>query len=382
MDERIDVIVPAHRAHETIGRTLESLAAQSIAGDLDVVVVDDECPEGDYREAVAPFLSRLDIRLIRLPQNLGPGGARQAGIDASDSPYFTCIDADDAFSTPCSLELLRNAISENDAVQRCGGCLATLDETGVVRRHSSGGVSMDGKLYRRSFIDRYGLRFNGTRANEDFGYNMAVDMLCDNDDEQTRSVPETVVDVHTNIRSITASGDRQFAWDQRLCGLVDNAIWAIGIAKQYRPHSEEASRQVLRVLLITYCLWNIIAANAPEYSAQAWEYAKKYYHRCYRRWYIPAFASMEERLKPETTKNIFEVFAEHRFFSLPEDFEPVISFDEFLRRMKTEEYDPGHIYDVWAKMAESPEMRARMKLNEETGVCARGYTERKNEQDV
>jgi len=27
-------------------------------------------------------------------------------------------------------------------------------------------------------------------------------------------------------------------------------------------------------------------------------------------------------------------------------------------------------------------MRARMELNEETGVCARGYTERKNEQDV
>ena len=121
MSDRIDVIVPAHRAHGTIERTLESLAVQSIAGDLDVIIVDDECPEGDYRDAVAPFLSRLNIKLMRLPENLGPGGARQAGIDASDNRLFTCIDADDSFTEPSSLELLRSVITENDTVQRCGG---------------------------------------------------------------------------------------------------------------------------------------------------------------------------------------------------------------------------------------------------------------------
>ena len=382
MNERIDVIVPAHRAHETLGRTLESLAVQSIAGDLGVTVVDDECPEGDYRDVTDPFLSRLDIRLIRLPHNLGPGGARQAGIDASYAPYFTCIDADDAFSTSSSLELLRSAMNENDAVQRCGGYLATLDESGEVLRTGSGGVSMDGKLFRLSFVDRYGLRFNGTRANEDFGYNMAVDLLCDNDAEQTCTIPETVVDVYCNPKSITAFGDRQFAWDQRFCGLVDNTIWAVDLAKRYRPDSEAVSVQVLRMLLVSYSYWCVIRENAPEYADQAWEYAKKYYHLCYRRWYVPAFASMEKRLKPETTRQIFDAFEKVHFFSLPEGCEPAISFDEFLRRMKTEEYDPDHIYEVWAKMAESPEMRSRMEKNVETGVCERGYAERSGRQNV
>jgi hypothetical protein len=50
--------------------------------------------------------------------------------------------------------------------------------------------------------------------------------------------------------------------------------------------------------------------------------------------------------------------------------------------MKTEEYDPDHIYDVWEEMARSPEMRARMEMNEETGVCRRGYAVRKGEADV
>lgn len=378
MSERIDVIVPAHRAHGTIERTLESLAVQSIAGELDVIIVDDECPEGDYRDAVEPFLSRLSIKLMRLPENLGAGGARQAGIDASDNHFFTCIDADDSFTEPSSLELLRSVMIENDAVQRCGGKLNLLDESGDVIRESGGGVSMDGKIFRRSFIERYGICFNGTRANEDFGYNLAVDMLCDNEAEQTCTLPNAVVNVHMNPRSITNYGGN-FEWDQRLCGIIDSTIWAVELVKKYRPDSAEVSRQVLRVLLIVYCYWNIIAIKAPEYADQAWEYAKKYYHLCYRRWYVPGFASMEEKLRPETTKDIFDVFAKHGYFELPEGYEPVISFDEFLRRMKTEEYDPEHIYDVWEEMAKSPEMKARMKMNEESGVCKRGYAVRNGE---
>ena len=112
----IDVIVPAYRAHATLGRTLDSIAAQTIAGELCVVVVDDACPEGAYRDVVAPFLSRLNIQLLRLPRNLGPGGARQAGIDATGNPYFTCLDSDDAFASPTSLGRLRVVMERDDIV--------------------------------------------------------------------------------------------------------------------------------------------------------------------------------------------------------------------------------------------------------------------------
>ena len=91
---------------------------------------------------------------------------------------------------------------------------------------------------------------------------------------------------------------------------------------------------------------------------------------------------MEEKLKPETTKDIFNVFAREQHIALPDGHEPVLPFDEFLRRMKTEEYDPDHIYDVWAEMSKSPEMRARMEMNEEIGVCRRGYAVRNGEDDA
>ena len=376
MTKRIDVIIPAHRAHSTLKLTLESLAAQTIANELDVLIVDDACPEGSYDDVVAPFRSGMSVRLIRLPDNAGPGGARQAGIDASDNPYFTCIDADDTFTSPGSLEKLRDAMDKDDSVQRCGGALVVFNSLGEPTPQIPYNVSMDGKLFRRSFVERYRLRFNGTRANEDYGYNLAVDLLCDNDNERTEVLNEAVVNVSFNPDSITRSGSGQFAWDQRLCGFIDNSIWALDLAAGYRPSSDSLHVEILRILLVVYSYWCIIAANAPEYAEQAWEYAKKYYHLTYRRYYHPAYASMEKKLTPETTPRIFRVLEKNGYFTLPKGVKPSIGFKEFLERMRNEEYDPMHIYDVWAEMAKSPEMRARMALNEEIGVCERGYAEK------
>ena len=381
MSTGIDVIVPAHRAHATLARTLGSIAVQTIADELHVVVIDDACPEGGYRDAVAPFLSRLDIRLIRLPRNLGPGGARQVGIDATGNPYFTCIDSDDAFAGPASLEQLRSAMEQDGSIQRCGGCLEIHGASGEEPLQRARGASMDGKLFRRSFVERYQLRFNGSRANEDYGYNLAVDLLCDNDDEKTHEVEDISVHVRKNPRSITAFNDGQFRWDQRLCGLIDNSIWAFDLVKRYRPESYLLRAHILRVLLISYAYWCIIKVSAPEFADQAWEYVKKYYHVCYLQNLIPAYESMERKIRPETTKNIFETFAKFKFFSLPEGAEPPISFDGFLARLRNEAYDPERIYDVWEEMASSPEMLKRMAANEQTGVCERGYAERKGASD-
>ena len=372
--KRIDVIVPAHRAHKTLGRTLGSLAEQTIADDLDVVVIDDACPEGDYRELAGRFSSRLNIRLIRLPRNLGPGGARQAGIDAGKAPYFTCIDADDVYSDPEVLEVLRDAMDENDSLQCCGGALVYLDDSCEPAGKKEVSISMDGKLYRRSFIERYDLRFNGTRANEDYGYNTVVELLCDNDDERMEHLPRDVVYVHMREDSITSANGRQFRWDQRLCGLIDNSIWAFETVKRYRPGSARVSVCILRVLLIAYTSWCLIEACAPFFAAQAWEYVKKYYHMAYRRWYIPAFRSMEEKLTPETTTQIFQTFTDYDYFRLPEGFEPCMRFDEFLERLRCEEYDPDHICEVWEKMAEIPELKECMDMNVKVGVCEPGYT--------
>ena len=149
------------------------------------------------------------------------------------------------------------------------------------------------------------------------------------------------------------------------------------LARRHRPDSDGVTRSVLHALLVVYVKLCCIRAQAPWYAEQAMEYAKKFYHLCYRRWYVPVFASMESKLGPETTGVIIRAYAGQDYLTPPADFEPELGFDEFMGILRTEEYDPDRIFDVWERMSESPELRALMDANEETGACARGYRERR-----
>lgn len=54
-NNKIDVIIPAYKAHGTLLRTLSSIAEQTILKDVDVTIVNDCCPEGDYGEFIKMF---------------------------------------------------------------------------------------------------------------------------------------------------------------------------------------------------------------------------------------------------------------------------------------------------------------------------------------
>ena len=43
---------------------------------------------------------------------------------------------------------------------------------GEVRGLKAPGLSMDSVLFRRSIVERYGLRFSDARTSEDYGYNL------------------------------------------------------------------------------------------------------------------------------------------------------------------------------------------------------------------
>lgn len=110
MKNKIDIIIPAYKAQKTILRTLSSIAEQTILPDLTVTIVNDCCPNGNYSEFVNLFKPYMNIREIQLPENGGPGVARQYGIDNTNNEFFTCIDADDTFCGATALEILREGI--------------------------------------------------------------------------------------------------------------------------------------------------------------------------------------------------------------------------------------------------------------------------------
>lgn len=88
----VTVLIPAYNARRTIERALRSVLIQDYAP-LEIIVVDDAST--DDTAAVAESLGIKELRLIRLPKNLGECGAMNAGLAQATGRYIAFLDADD-----------------------------------------------------------------------------------------------------------------------------------------------------------------------------------------------------------------------------------------------------------------------------------------------
>jgi cellulose synthase/poly-beta-1,6-N-acetylglucosamine synthase-like glycosyltransferase len=92
---RVSIITPCYKSSPYIGRTIESVRAQTIT-DWEHILVDDGSPD-DLVGVVAPYLAvEPRLRLIRQP-NSGVCSARNNGFAAAspESAYVLFLDADD-----------------------------------------------------------------------------------------------------------------------------------------------------------------------------------------------------------------------------------------------------------------------------------------------
>jgi glycosyltransferase involved in cell wall biosynthesis len=87
----VSVIVPAYRQAALIGGCLDSIAAQGYRGRVEVIVVDDGCPEGSGDVAARHGLGATVIRQA----NAGVAAARNRGIAEASGRVLAFVDADD-----------------------------------------------------------------------------------------------------------------------------------------------------------------------------------------------------------------------------------------------------------------------------------------------
>lgn len=363
-NNKIDIIIPAFKAQKTILKTLASIACQSIIDDLEVTIVNDCCPNGDYGEYVKMYSPYMKIKEIKMPKNGGPGLARQYGIDNTSNQYFTCIDADDTFVGALALESLRKGISLNPSIQCCVGTFVELHEDLKMVQHSNDMVWMFGKIYKREFINKYKIKFNNTRANEDTGFNTWVRLLCSNDKERVHWINEVVYYWHEKKDSITRINDCQYAFDQSFCGWTDNMIYAIQEAKKVQPFNGYIDQWTLECMLNLYSYYIETVARKPVFAEQNWEYVKKFYNTCYKK--------IESNITDEMLAVAYSMNQQSNWGSgKMVGIIPCMGIKEFMDKLHSEKYDENYIYEVWQKLPKD-----LIKNNEECGVCPVGYTKK------
>jgi glycosyltransferase involved in cell wall biosynthesis len=89
---RLSAIVPALNAASTIAQCLDALTAQA-SDEIEIIVVDDGSTDDTYEIA-----SRYNLRLLKLPRNMGPSCARNRGAEMARALILFFLDADVAIA--------------------------------------------------------------------------------------------------------------------------------------------------------------------------------------------------------------------------------------------------------------------------------------------
>ena len=187
----IDIIIPVYNSKKYLHRALNSILEQTYK-DVRVYIIDDASTE-DYTDVLKQY-EMLDIYYEKIENNVGPGIARQVGIDRSFGIYIIFLDSDDVFHDEKSVEILHKAIKNVDVVTS-----KIYEETEKVI-FANENIGLHGKIYRRKFLEQYDIKFPNSRLNEDTyfnelcalngaRYNNISDltyMWCDNSDSITR----------------------------------------------------------------------------------------------------------------------------------------------------------------------------------------------------
>lgn len=93
---KVSVIMACHNAERFIGEAIDSVLCQTYKN-LELIIVDDASTDNSL--AIARQASSLDPRIYvyTLDKNVGPGGARNIGVEKASGEWLAVLDADDVF---------------------------------------------------------------------------------------------------------------------------------------------------------------------------------------------------------------------------------------------------------------------------------------------
>ena len=196
----VNIIIPYYNDKEGIQDALESLKNQTKKMFV-ITIVDDNSSE-DIQEIVDEFNKTLNIRYLRQEKNLGPGMARQRGINACNNfiDYIMFLDSDDILY-PRAVEILYREAKRNNAdVVSSDIMVEQKYNPGRVLKAQNSTTWTHGKIYRLDFLKEKNISFfENIRCNEDAAFNLIVHEVA----KRKFSVSETTYLWRDNKNSLT-----------------------------------------------------------------------------------------------------------------------------------------------------------------------------------
>jgi glycosyltransferase involved in cell wall biosynthesis len=123
---RISAIIPVYNCAKYVGKSIESVLAQTYRPH-EIIVVDDGSTDGT-REALKPYLGSI---IYIYQQNAGEPTARNTGIRRSGGEFIAFLDADDLW-VPEKLQLQMDCFAAHPECGLVYADMTTFNETGIL----------------------------------------------------------------------------------------------------------------------------------------------------------------------------------------------------------------------------------------------------------
>lgn len=182
-----------------------------------------------------------------------------------------------------------------------------------------------GKLYRRSFIESYNIRFNTSLSNEDTGFNCVVKGCTD----KVWYIPKDVYIWHFKANSITRINKGMYGQDSGYKGYLDNMVWQILELQKRFVNKNYIMNEIVAIMCVLYHFHIENMQNYPMNRDVSLNWIRGYYQLVYRPY---------EDLITETMFNqtFARVAVEQNISS--KGIIPTITIYEFMDQVRAEMY--------------------------------------------
>lgn len=202
----VEVITPIHNDDVSLlWRNICSVKAQIVPC---VQTVVDDASDKELSEKYRKLCEENNVLFLRLDENVGPGLARQYGVDhGMGMEYIMFLDADDVLFPNAAKELEKELIRTNTDIA-IGEILFEDPQGDKLIKYPTNVTYCCGKLYKRSVMQKNDIRFcDKLFYNEDSYYNTVYRYFCAA--EAVVAIPVTIW--CNNRNSVTKRSDYVYA---------------------------------------------------------------------------------------------------------------------------------------------------------------------------
>lgn len=257
----IDLIIPYYNNPNELWETLKSIDMKL----FNVYVIDDASPIA----ILPPFNAKFTY--WRAHKNMGPGAARQYGIDHTKSPYIMFLDTGDIF---ISKEIQQQIIETIAADPKTN--IFSWQYIHYENLTKDTDNRMHGKIYKREFIEKYDISFcaESSYLNEDIGFNRTCRIISDAIEVPIQFIEIPIIQQIKNEESLTQKDNQVSLYRDQTRALSLVTIHEIDICKKNNFNPE---KEISQIAMALYYWFIRTLVERPEFSQNAWSGARIFY---------------------------------------------------------------------------------------------------------